>query len=108
MASEYHWTPRQVERELTDEHLVMLLDAAQDRVALAQRQRLIELYVGVRDGYLSGRVAGGASKLKSGSTHVPAYAQPDRPATPGPRDVAAYRATLMRLATLFPGSVKVN
>lgn len=33
MAAEYHWTARYVEAELTDELLVMLLDAAYDRRA---------------------------------------------------------------------------
>lgn len=45
MASEHGWTPRHIERELTDEHLVLLLDEAVDRNrtrAQAEFDRMVE------------------------------------------------------------------
>ncbi|MFZ0324726.1 MAG: hypothetical protein WAN48_11415 [Actinomycetes bacterium] len=82
----------------------MLLDAAQDRLNAAAKLRLVEGYVTTRDGYVSGRVAAGASKVKSGGTSVPTYAR----SKPGPRDAAAQQATLGRLAAMFPESVTVH
>lgn len=82
----------------------MLLDAAQDRLTAAARLRLVEGYATVRDGYISGRVAAGASKVRAGGSSVPAYARPKA----GPRTAAAQQATIGRLAAMFPASVTVN
>jgi hypothetical protein len=78
----------------------MLWDAGQQRVTREGRERLAELYVGVRDGYLAGEVAIGRAKVRGDA--LPAYAR-------GPelvRDPAARTATLARLAAMFPGAVR--
>lgn len=54
----------------------MLWAAGQKRVGREGRERLAELYVGVRDGYVAGNVATGKAKAR-GSAHVPSYVRPD-------------------------------
>lgn len=80
----------------------MLWDAGQQRVQREARDRLAELYVGVRDGYVAGNVATGKAKW-SGGEHVPAYARPDVPVLRSPevRD-----RTLAKLGAMFPGIVQ--
>jgi hypothetical protein len=77
----------------------MLWDAGQQRVARESRERLTELYVGVRDGYVSGNVAIGKAEAQRDTT--PAYARGQR-VTPS---AEAQRATLARLGAMFPGSI---
>jgi len=81
----------------------MLWDAGQQRVTREGRERLAELYVGVRDGYLAANVAAGKVTWKGGGDHVPAYAQSDAPIqrSPAERD-----ATLTQLSVMFPGMVR--
>jgi len=81
----------------------MLWDAGQERIAREGRERLAELYVGVRDGYVAGRVAGGASTWKGGGEHVPSYARSDVPVQRSP---AVRDSTLAKLGAMFPGMVR--
>jgi len=81
----------------------MLWDAGQERIAREGRERLAELYVGVRDGYVAGRVAGGASKWSGGGEHVPSYARSDVPVQRSP---AVRDSTLAKLGAMFPGMVR--
>jgi hypothetical protein len=81
----------------------MLWDAGQERTVREGRERLAELYVGVRDGYVAGRVAAGASTWKGGE-HVPSYARSERP--PTLRSPAVRDLTLAKLGVAFPGMVR--
>ena len=54
----------------------MLWTAGRRRVVREGRERLAELYVGVRDGYVAGNVAIGKAKAR-GDAHIPSYARPD-------------------------------
>ena len=82
----------------------MLWDAGQQRTAREGRERLTELYVGVRDGYVAGNVSVGRAKWKGGS-QVPAYAEhTNRPViqrSPAIRDEA-----LAKLGAMYPGIVR--
>ena len=82
----------------------MLWDAGQERIAREGRERLAELYVGVRDGYVAGRVAGGASKWSGGGEHVPSYARP--PASQPAHSPAERDMTLAQLGIMYPGMVR--
>jgi hypothetical protein len=80
----------------------MLWDAGQERLTRENRGRLVELYTGVRDGYVAANVSLGKAKAKGDIT--PTYARIVRPAptgTPAERD-----ATLVRLGIMFPGIVR--
>jgi hypothetical protein len=81
----------------------MLWDAGRQRVSREGRERLAELYVGVRDGYLAGNVAAGKATWTGGGDHTPTYARVDLPTLRSPtiRDV-----TLSQLGIMFPGIVK--
>ena len=80
----------------------MLWDAGQQRIAREGRERLAELYVGVRDGYVAGNVAAGKATWKGGD-HTPTYARSDVPIrrSPAERDI-----TLAQLGSMFPGMVQ--
>jgi hypothetical protein len=83
----------------------VLWDAGQQRTVREGRERLAELYVGVRDGYVAGRVAAGASTWKGGE-HVPSYTRSERPTpvrSPAERDM-----TLAQLGLMYPGMVRRN
>lgn len=80
----------------------MLWTAGQKRVAREGRERLAELYVGVRDGYVAGNVATGKAKPR-GSAHVPAYVRPDAEQ----RRAMASRG-LAQLRRDFPGNVALG
>jgi hypothetical protein len=82
--------------------LAMLWDAGQRRMTRESRERLTELYVGVRDGYVAGNVATGKVKAKRDVT--PSYARSPRPAIA--RSPAVRDAALARLAEAYPGIVK--
>lgn len=77
----------------------MLWTAGQRRVAREGRERLAELYVGVRDGYVAGNVATGKAKPR-GAGHVPAYLRPNA----DERRSATTRG-LPQLLADFPGNV---
>ncbi len=77
----------------------MLWTAGQRRLAREGRERLAELYVGVRDGYVAGNVATGKAKAHGGA-HVPSYLRPDAEQ----RSSTATRG-LGQLLRDFPGHV---
>ena len=77
----------------------MLWEAGQARIGREGRERLAELYVGVRDGYVAGNVATGKAKAHGGA-HIPSYLQPDAEA----RQAMAKRG-LGQLRRDFPGNV---
>ena len=77
----------------------MLWTAGQRRVAREGRERLAELYVGVRDGYVAGNVATGKAKARGGG-QVPSYLRPD----PEQRRATATRG-LRQLLADYPGHV---
>jgi hypothetical protein len=82
----------------------MLWDAGQQRTGRENRDRLTELYVGVRDGYVAGNVMVGRAKWQGGD-HLPSYVERARPPelqrSPVIRDMA-----LAELAAMFPGMVR--
>ncbi|MGD0020108.1 MAG: hypothetical protein ABSD62_12710 [Candidatus Limnocylindrales bacterium] len=77
----------------------MLWTAGQRRVTREGRERLAELYVGVRDGYVAGNVATGKAKARGGA-QVPSYLRPD----PEQRRAMASRG-LRQLLADFPAFV---
>lgn len=77
----------------------MLWIAGQRRTVREGRERLAELYVGVRDGYVAGNVATGKAKAR-GDAHIPSYVRPD----PEGRSAVAKRG-LAQLVADFPGNV---
>ena len=77
----------------------MLWTAGQRRTVREGRERLAELYVGVRDGYVAGNIATGKAKARGGA-QVPSYLRPD----PEKRRATATRG-LRQLMRDFPGSV---
>lgn len=82
----------------------MLWDAGQQRITRESRERLTELYVGVRDGYVAGNVMVGRAKWKSGSgspSYVEAQPRADIQRSPAIRDMA-----LAELGAMFPGMVR--
>ena len=77
----------------------MLWTAGQRRTVREGRERLAELYVGVRDGYVAGNIATGKAKAR-GNAHIPSYLRPDaeqRRATPS--------RGLGQLVRDFPGNI---
>jgi hypothetical protein len=54
----------------------MLWTAGQRRTVREGRERLAELYVGVRDGYVAGNVGLGKAKAR-GDAHIPSYLRSD-------------------------------
>jgi hypothetical protein len=77
----------------------MLWVAGQKRVGREGRERLAELYVGVRDGYVAGNVATGKAKAR-GDAHVPSYVRPD-----AEQRRAMAKRGLGQLLRDFPGNV---
>jgi len=77
----------------------MLWEAGQQRIGREGRERLAELYVGVRDGYVAGNVATGKA-IASGGGHIPSYVRPD----PEQSHAMAQRG-LGQLLRDFPGNV---
>lgn len=72
----------------------MLWDASQQRVTRESRDRLTELYVGVRDGYVAAEVMVGRVKW-TGGDGTPTYARSERAPARG----------LAQLMRDFPGNV---
>ena len=81
----------------------MLWDDGQQRIEREARQRLTELYVGVRDGYVAGNVAAGKAKWTGAGEHTPSYARSDVPILRSP---AVRDATLAKLGAMIPGIVR--
>ncbi len=80
----------------------MLWAAGQQRTVREGRERLAELYVGVRDGYVAGNVAVGKAKAR-GDAHIPSYVRPDA----AQRRAMAKRG-LGQLVADFPANVAVG
>lgn len=82
----------------------MLWNAGQARIARESRDRLTELYVGVRDGHTASEVSLGRARWKGGAG-APSYVRgsPDEPVqrSPAIRDRA-----LAELGAMFPGMVR--
>jgi hypothetical protein len=81
----------------------MLWTAGQERVGREGRERLAELYVGVRDGTVAADVAVGRAKAR-GDSYVPSYARSSD--APAPDAAAEQRATLARLGAMVPGAIR--
>ena len=81
----------------------MLWNAGQERLGREQRDRLGELYIGVRDGQMAALIDSGQAKAKGDPR--PSYIRGESPSR---ESAAAYRATLRRLGAMFPGSVREN
>lgn len=79
----------------------MLWDAGQQRVLREGRERLAELYVGVRDGYVAANVALKRATAKGDIT--PSYARAPEPEVQ--RSPAIRDAALARLGEMYPGMV---
>ena len=77
----------------------MLWTAGQKRTVREGRERLAELYVGVRDGYVAGNVATGKAKAR-GTAHIPSYVRPD-----AEQRRAMVQRGLSQLLRDFPGNV---
>ena len=77
----------------------MLWTAGQQRTVREGRERLAELYVGVRDGYVAGNVATGKAKAR-GNAHIPSYVRPD-----AEQRRAMAKRGLSQLVADFPGNV---
>lgn len=83
----------------------MLWDAGQQRVSRESRERMTELYVGVRDGYVAGNVSVGRAKWQGGD-QVPSYVNAGRPPAPVIKRSPVIRdMALAQLAEAFPGMV---
>ena len=83
----------------------MLWDAGQARQARESRDRLVELYVGVRDGYVSGNVALNRAKFRGGY-QVPRYVKRASGDELVLRSPEARDQELARLGAMFPGMVR--
>lgn len=81
----------------------MFWQAGQARIARESRDRLIELYVGARDGYLAGEVALRRAKLRGSAE--PSYVRRAQAETTTRRSPAVRDRALAKLATMFPGMV---
>jgi len=81
----------------------VLWDAGQQRLAREGRERLAELYVGVRDGIVAADVATGRAKTRGDirPSYVRGDDRPEPLRTPAQRDMA-----LASLAAAFPGMVR--
>lgn len=79
----------------------MLWDAGQQRLAREGRDRLAELYVGVRDASIAAEVATGRAKARGDIR--PSYVRSDDPEPL--RSPAARDRTLAALGAAFPGMV---
>ena len=82
----------------------MLWDAGQARIAREGRDRLVELYVGVRDGHVASEVSLGRARWRGGA-HAPRYVRGSLEEivqrSPEIRDRA-----LAELGAMFPGMVR--
>lgn len=83
----------------------MLWDAGQARQARESRDRLVELYVGVRDGYVAGNVATGRARFKGGH-QTPRYVKGAEGEELVRRSPAQRDQALAQLGAMFPGMVR--
>jgi hypothetical protein len=82
----------------------MLWDAGQARTSRETRDRMTELYVGVRDGYVAGNVALRRARWKGGGS-VPAYVA-ERPDARVRRSPEIRDRALAKLGAMYPGMVR--
>ena len=101
----WHLDPDELRARLDPEQLTMLWDAGQARQARESRDRLVELYVGVRDGYVSGEVR---SAGRSSAAATRCRATSSGPAATSSSCARRRRATeeLAKLGAMFPGMVR--
>lgn len=83
----------------------MLWNAGQARQARESRDRLVELYVGVRDGYVSGNVSLKRARFKGGHQDPP-YVRRLEAADTVLRSPATRDQELAKLGAMFPGMVR--
>jgi hypothetical protein len=83
----------------------VLWTAGQARIARESRDRLVELYVGVRDGQVASEVALGRAKFRGGSQE-PRYVRAGRRDELVQRSPAIRDMALAELGAMFPGMVK--
>jgi hypothetical protein len=83
----------------------VLWTAGQARIARESRERLVELYVGVRDGSVAGEATLGRAKWKGGF-QAPAYVRSAQKAEPVRRSPAIRDRALAELGAMFPGIVR--
>ena len=83
----------------------MLWDAGQARQARESRDRLVELYVGVRDGYVSANVTLNRAKFRGGY-QVPRYVRKASGEELVLRSPEARDQELAKLGAMFPGMVR--
>ena len=83
----------------------MLWDAGQARQARESRDRLVELYVGVRDGYVSAEVQLQRTKFRGGY-QVPGYVKRASGEELVQRSPEARDRELAKLGAMFPGMVR--
>ena len=84
----------------------MLWNAGQARQARESRDRLVELYVGVRDGYVSGEVDARAGRKFRGGYQVPRYVKRASGDELVLRSPEARDQELAKLGAMFPGMVR--
>lgn len=83
----------------------MLWNAGQARQARESRERLVELYVGVRDGYLSGEVTLQRARFRGGYQE-PRYVKRARGDEGVLRSPEVRDQELAKLGAMFPGMVR--
>lgn len=83
----------------------MFWNAGQARQARESRERLVELYVGVRDGYVSGNVSVGRARFKGGY-QAPRYVRQTSGGETVLRSPAERDRALAKLGAMFPGMVR--
>ena len=83
----------------------MLWNAGQARQARESRDRLVELYVGVRDGYVSANVSLNRARFRGGY-QVPRYVRRAESDELVLRSPAARDEELAKLGAMFPGMVR--
>ena len=81
----------------------MLWNAGQARIARESRDRLVELYVGVRDGHVASEVSLGRAKWKGGA-QAPRYVRGSE--EPVERSPEIRDRALAELGAMFPGMVR--
>lgn len=83
----------------------MLWNAGQARQARESRDRLVELYVGVRDGYVSANVALNRAKFRGGY-EVPRYVRQASADEVVRRSPEIRDRALAKLGAMYPGMVR--
>lgn len=85
--------------------MTVLWDAGQARHARESRDRLVELYVGVRDGYVSANVTLNRARFRGGY-QAPRYVRAERAEEVVRRSPTVRDQELAKLGAMFPGMVR--